>query len=84
VERLHSNRWAAIVVASFLFALIHLPGVTWHGLPGLFVLSLILGWTYERTGNLYVPIVLHMAYNAANLALALLIVDASPAIVLLP
>jgi len=74
VEVLLGRRWVAIVLTSLFFAVIHLPSVTWHGLPGLFVLSMILGWTYERRGNLWIPIALHMGYNAVNLGLALLLV----------
>lgn len=36
----------------------------WQGLPGLFVLSLGLGYLYERTGSLWPPIVAHALFNA--------------------
>ena len=59
--------WAAVLVTSLLFALVH-PG--WMR-PMIFVLSLCLGYAYERTGNLWVPIVLHAAFNTASTALFL-------------
>ena len=54
--------WGAIVVASAMFAAVH-PTWTW---PPIFVLSLCLGWLYERTGNLWAPIALHAAFNAVS------------------
>lgn len=56
------GRWAAIVAASVLFALLH-PGWSW---PAIFVLSLGLGYVYERTGNLLAPISMHVAFNALS------------------
>lgn len=54
--------WGAIVVASAMFAVVH-PAWTW---PPIFLLSLCLGWLYERTGNLWAPIALHAAFNAVS------------------
>jgi membrane protease YdiL (CAAX protease family) len=51
--------WGAIVVASLLFAGVH-ERWTW---PPIFLLSLCLGWSYERTGNLWVPVGVHAAFN---------------------
>jgi membrane protease YdiL (CAAX protease family) len=31
--------------------------------PLIFVLSLCLGYAYERTGNLWVPITIHALFN---------------------
>ncbi|MCC7406492.1 MAG: CPBP family intramembrane metalloprotease [Phycisphaeraceae bacterium] len=66
------HRRLIVVLASILFAVIHLGMVTWHGLPGLLVIGLALGWLYERTGSLTPPILLHAGFNAANIALALI------------
>jgi membrane protease YdiL (CAAX protease family) len=69
--------WTAIVVTSAIFALGHVklsagPGpVPWVGIPGLFMFSLCLGIAYERTRRLGVPIVMHMGFNAANVAIAI-------------
>lgn len=59
------HRWAAIAIASFLFGLLHLP-VPQH-VPALTVLALILGYQYERTGSLIVPIIVHMLFNGKSL-----------------
>jgi len=54
--------WLAIVFASLLFAMIH-PG--WMR-PGIFVLSLGLGYIYERTGNLWAAITMHALFNSIS------------------
>jgi membrane protease YdiL (CAAX protease family) len=51
--------WGAIVLASLLFASVH-ERWSW---PPIFLLSLCLGWSYERTGNLWVPVGVHAAFN---------------------
>jgi membrane protease YdiL (CAAX protease family) len=59
-------RWIAIVVTSIVFAAAHQE--LWMMLP-IFFLSLCLGYVYERTQNLWVTILLHMTFNAANVIL---------------
>jgi membrane protease YdiL (CAAX protease family) len=59
--------WAAIIVASLLFAMIH---EAWMA-PAIFALSLCLGYAYERTGNLWVPILMHAIFNAVNVVASL-------------
>ncbi len=61
------RRWAAVCIAAGLFAAIHLSAVTWHALPGLFVLGVVLGWVYERTGSLLPCVLIHAGFNAINL-----------------
>jgi membrane protease YdiL (CAAX protease family) len=61
------KRWAAIVLTSFLFAAMHGPWM----IPPIFALSLIIGYVYERTGNLWVAIGLHVGFNAASTAMFL-------------
>jgi hypothetical protein len=63
---------ASVVVASFIFAAAHFVALSGGGLAGmaasvaiLFLPSLALGASYERTGNLIVPILVHGAYNAS-------------------
>ena len=34
--------------------------------PLIFVLSLCLGYAYERTGNLWVSIIIHAAFNTTS------------------
>ncbi len=65
------GRWGAIVVASLVFVLMHVGIARWHALGGLFVLSLSLGWIYERTGRLEAAVTMHVLFNAANLGLGL-------------
>ena len=59
--------WAAIVVTSALFASVHAMW-TW---PPIFILSLCLGYAYERTGNLWVPILIHAVFNGVSTLLFL-------------
>ena len=69
-----TKRWGVVLVASFVFALIHANTATWENwqaLPGLFVLGLVLGWLYERSGSLWPGIFLHMGFNSLNIAMAL-------------
>jgi len=62
--------WPAIIVATVLFGLIHIPAITggfgaqlsYALLVG--VLGLLLGYLYEYTQNILVPSLIHGAYNA--------------------
>jgi membrane protease YdiL (CAAX protease family) len=65
-------RWTAIIVASALFAAIHRP---WIITIPIFILALTLGYVYERTANLWSAIFLHMAFNAFQFAMFLVIVS---------
>lgn len=64
------GQWPAIIVATVLFGLIHIPGVvggfgaqlSYALLAG--VLGIVLGYAYEYTGNIVVPAVMHGSYNA--------------------
>ncbi|MEM9915210.1 MAG: CPBP family intramembrane glutamic endopeptidase [Planctomycetota bacterium] len=64
-------RWTAIVIASAVFASVHLGATTWHALPGLFVLGVALGWIYERTGSLLPVYLIHAVFNGLNIAMVL-------------
>ena len=48
---------------SLMFALVHSSLMIFIPLT---VLSLLLAWLYERTGNLLAPVVTHSLFNAAN------------------
>jgi membrane protease YdiL (CAAX protease family) len=63
-----NHRWIAIVIASLAFTAVH--GALWLA-PPIFILSLALGYAYDRTGNLWVPIAVHAAFNATSLAMFL-------------
>jgi membrane protease YdiL (CAAX protease family) len=54
--------WAAILLTSALFASVHAMW-TW---PPIFILAVCLGYAYERTGNLWVPILIHAAFNTVS------------------
>jgi hypothetical protein len=59
-------RWSAVVLTSLLFAMAH---GDWWARPPIFVLSLCLGYAYERTGNLWTSITIHALFNAAQAAI---------------
>jgi membrane protease YdiL (CAAX protease family) len=59
--RSHLQRpWLAIVVSSALFATIHEYPAHW---PALFALSLCMGYSYEKSGSLIRPILIHSLFN---------------------
>lgn len=74
------GRWSAIAIASVVFTSIHYQsgphGVNWEHFPPLFLLSCVLGYIYERTGNLWSNITLHALFNAIVTAQTLLMIDA--------
>ena len=56
------HRWLMIILSALLFALSHLnPAQLLHP----FVIGLLLGWMYERTGSVIPGIVYHWANNTA-------------------
>ncbi|MEO6437070.1 MAG: CPBP family intramembrane glutamic endopeptidase [Tepidisphaeraceae bacterium] len=57
-----SHAWLAVIMASIPFALVHPLWTT----PLIFLLALCLGYAYERTGNLWVPIVMHALFNTGS------------------
>lgn len=73
ILRLTARPYVSIVITSAVFTAIHIPAVPPHGLAVLFVLSLALGVAYERGASLMVPVVMHAAFNAANVAMARLV-----------
>lgn len=73
--------WAAVLITGAMFTLLHVPrspesgGATWLAIPTLAVLSLALGIARERSGRLGVPVVMHIAFNALNVTLALTVIQ---------
>ena len=61
-----------MLIVSAFFAVMHIGNSEPHAVAALFVLSLGFGWAYERTGRLTAPIVMHMGFNAGNLAITLI------------
>ncbi|NNF43097.1 MAG: CPBP family intramembrane metalloprotease [Phycisphaerales bacterium] len=70
LRRAGASPWLAIFITSVLFAGMHATNTTLPALSLLFLLSLGFGWVYERTGRLTASIVMHAAFNLANLMLA--------------
>jgi membrane protease YdiL (CAAX protease family) len=60
--------WVGIVMSSLLFASIH----AWWTMPAIFVLSIVMGWSYERSGRLWVPIGVHVLFNSISTLIYLL------------
>ncbi len=60
---------AAIIVSAALFALGHDSVLAW--LP-IFSFGLMLGYVFDRTGSLWVPIGFHAAFNACTLTILIL------------
>ncbi len=70
IRRYTGRPWVAIVFASVLFGLIHMPFV--QDIPALIILAVALGYNYERTGRLTASILIHAIFNAVNITDALL------------
>ena len=64
VTRLTRQPWFGILVASILFAIIH----PWWTIPPIFVLSVLLGYVYHRTQNLWAATLMHALFNAFAMA----------------
>lgn len=57
--------WRAMILASFLFTVLHfsIPSA-----PYLFAVGMLLGWTKYKTGSLYPGMILHAVHNWVALA----------------
>ena len=60
------NDLLALVIGAVWFAAIHLQPVEF---PGLFVVGLVFGLCWQRSGRLSCPILAHVAFNATGLVL---------------
>jgi membrane protease YdiL (CAAX protease family) len=60
--------WLSIAISSGLFAVVHYEPSHW---PILFVLSMAIGYSYEKSGSLFRPILIHSLFNAASITAAL-------------
>jgi membrane protease YdiL (CAAX protease family) len=66
----HTRRpWFAIVATSLLFAMVHGNPTHW---PPLLILSLGMGYSYEKSGSLWRPIFMHALFNGVTVASNLL------------
>jgi len=55
--------WLSIIITSVFFVLPHPNLEHW---PALFVLSLCMGYSYEKSGSLFRPIFIHAFFNATS------------------
>lgn len=64
IERYFST-WAAIIISSILFGLIHAPNenFSYLGLISIALSGLLMGWLFVRTGTLWAPTGLHFSWN---------------------
>lgn len=61
------QHWYAIAVSALIFAAIHLNAAQ---MPHAFLIGLLLGWTYYRTGSILPGILFHWVNNTAAFAVA--------------
>jgi membrane protease YdiL (CAAX protease family) len=54
--------WIAVLITSIRFAALHPPWMA----PVILVLAPGVGYAYERTGNLWVSIIIHAAFNTSS------------------
>jgi hypothetical protein len=59
------HRWLAVLITAVLFGMMHF-NVPQH-VPPLIVFGFILGFLYEKTGSLYVPVLVHVLFNGKSL-----------------
>jgi membrane protease YdiL (CAAX protease family) len=55
-------RWLGILITSALFAAVH---AGWMA-PPIFLLSVCVGYAYERTASLWTPIIMHAGFNVTS------------------
>ncbi len=60
--------WAAATVSAVLFTVAHLEPLIF--VP-IFLIGLLMAYAYQKTGSLWVTIMIHMGYNAAIFAISL-------------
>ena len=65
------NAYVAIGVTAFLFSAIHLQ---FYGFLPRFLMGILLGYVFYRTGSLWLPIIGHFLFNAIQVSLAYLAV----------
>jgi hypothetical protein len=55
--------WLAVALTSLIFGFLH--PYLWMVVP-LFLLSMCLGYIYQRTGNLWATITIHAVFNGVS------------------
>lgn len=61
LTRWFKGPWAAIILTSIIFSLVHL---SYYGFLVRFTLGLVLGFIFYYSKNLWLPILLHFLFNA--------------------
>ncbi|MBX3356313.1 MAG: CPBP family intramembrane metalloprotease [Phycisphaeraceae bacterium] len=78
LRRAGASARGAILITTTLFTIMHLGDgaidqeSAWTALPALFVLGLLFGVLYERSGRLAAPIAAHALFNLVNVLVMLL------------
>jgi len=62
--------YGTLILTSLLFIALHFGQYHWSTMVFLFILSLILGLSREKTGSVLVPIIIHGSNNVLAVALA--------------
>ncbi|MCE5340699.1 MAG: CPBP family intramembrane metalloprotease [Planctomycetaceae bacterium] len=68
-ENLGYKPWMSIFMVSAIFSVLH---PLMH-LPAIFILSVAMGYVYEKSGSLLRSIFIHCIFNSSQIALALLL-----------
>ncbi len=61
IMRRIANPWTAIVLSAAIFSFVHFQ---FEGFLPRWLLGILLGWLYWRTGNFWVPVAAHFTNNA--------------------
>jgi membrane protease YdiL (CAAX protease family) len=61
--RIKQSAWVAIIATSVFFVSMHIDMSHW---PALFILSMALGYSYEKSNSLFRPIFIHALFNATS------------------
>lgn len=61
-------RWICLLLVGVAFGAVHWGAGPPPMLPALVALGILLGWTYEYTGCFWVPVTIHMGFNAVSFA----------------
>jgi len=67
LARVLRRPWLAVIITSILFSLVH----HWSIWLPIFTLSICLGYMYERTGNLWVTVLMHAMFNGFSILINL-------------
>lgn len=67
-----NGHWFAIIISALIFAAVHLNPAQ---MPHAFIIGLLLGWMYYRTGSILPGILFHWVNNTATFVVARLFPD---------